>query len=489
MLTPIAIGLRLFGAPDLAIFLTSAAAIVPLAGLIGRATEQLALHTGPRIGGLVNATFGNVTELIIAVFLILDDRIEMVKASLTGSILGNLLLVLGLSLFVGGVKHDRQSFNARSASVHATSLALAVTGLLMPALFSLGTHATFAQREVVSGVVAGVLILMYIAALVFTLVTHEHLFRTPQEDETPAWSRRKAVVVLLITTGFVALMSEFLVSSLEPALETLGLSELFVGLILIPVIGNAAEHSSAVMFALRNKVDVTLEIAIGSSTQIALFVAPVLVFISLAVGHPMDFVFSTFEVAAVGLSALLMTLISLDGESNWLEGAQLVGLRRPLSALRPVALSVERDQHHEDRGQSDRGHLERAEDEVHRVAHRQADEHERRGNEQRDLRRGSDRDLEGHVDLVPQREQHRRGVLRRVPDHRDQDQADEQLREPEVASAGSTSSRGAQTRAPPGRWRRAGPRRAFRVTTKVSPPPTASEEVLVRDEGEHQRRE
>ncbi len=325
VLTPVAIGMRLFGAPDLAIFLTSAAAIVPLAGLIGRATEQLALHTGPRIGGLVNATFGNVTELIIAVFLILDDRIEMVKASLTGSILGNLLLVLGLSLFVGGLKHDRQSFNARSASVHATSLALAVTGLLMPALFSLGTRATFAQREVVSGVVAGVLILMYIAALVFTLVTHEHLFRTPQEDETPAWSRRKAVVVLLITTGFVALMSEYLVSSLEPALKTLGLSELFVGLILIPVIGNAAEHSSAVMFALRNKVDVTLEIAIGSSTQIALFVAPVLVFISLAVGHPMDFVFSTFEVAAVGLSALLMTLISLDGESNWLEGTQLVG--------------------------------------------------------------------------------------------------------------------------------------------------------------------
>jgi calcium/proton exchanger (cax) len=325
VLAPVAIGMRLLGAPDLAIFLASAAAIVPLAGLIGRATEQLALHTGPRIGGLVNATFGNVTELIIAVFLILDDRIEIVKASLTGSILGNLLLVLGLSLLVGGVKHDRQSFNARSASVHATSLALAVTGLLMPALFSLGTRATFAQREIVSGVVAGVLIMMYVAALVFMLVTHEHLFRTPEEDETPAWSRQKAVVVLLVTTAFVALMSEFLVSSLEPALKSLGLSELFVGLILIPVIGNAAEHSSAVMFALRNKVDVTLEIAIGSSTQIALFVAPVLVFISLAVGHPMDFVFSTFEVAAVGLSALLMTLISLDGESNWLEGAQLVG--------------------------------------------------------------------------------------------------------------------------------------------------------------------
>jgi Ca2+:H+ antiporter len=325
VLAPVAIAIRLLGAPDLAIFLTSAAAIVPLAGMIGRATEQLALHMGSRIGGLVNATFGNVTELIIAVFLILDDRIEIVKASLTGSILGNLLLVLGLSLFVGGVKHERQAFNARSASVHATSLALAVTGLLMPALFSLGTHATFVQREIVSGVIASVLILLYVAALVFTLVTHEHLFRTPDEGETPAWSRRRAIVVLLLTTAFVALMSESLVSSLEPALESLGLSELFVGLILIPVIGNAAEHSSAVMFALRNKVDITLEIAIGSSTQIALFVAPVLVFISLAVGHPMDFVFSTFEVAAVASSALLMTLISLDGESNWLEGAQLVG--------------------------------------------------------------------------------------------------------------------------------------------------------------------
>jgi Ca2+:H+ antiporter len=326
VLVPVAIVLRLVDAPDLAIFLTSAAAILPLAGLIGRSTEQLALHTGPRVGGLVNATFGNVTELIIAVFLILDDRIEMVKASLTGSILGNLLLVLGLSLLVGGLKHERQSFNARSASVHATSLALAVTGLLMPALFALGTDgASFAEREVVSGVVAGVLISLYACALVFTLVTHEHLFRTPAEGEEPTWSRRRAIAVLLVATGFVALMSESLVSSLEPALETLGLSELFVGLILIPVIGNAAEHSSAVMFALKDKVDVTLEIAIGSSTQIALFVAPVLVFISLFVGHPMDFVFSTFEVAAVGLSALLMTLISLDGESNWLEGAQLTG--------------------------------------------------------------------------------------------------------------------------------------------------------------------
>jgi Ca2+:H+ antiporter len=278
------------------------------------------------VGGLINATFGNVTELIIAVFLILDDKIEIVKASLTGSILGNLLLVLGVSFFVGGLRHKEQHYNAHAASVHSTSLVLAVTGLLMPALFALGTQGeTVVQREVVSGTVAAVLIGLYLAALAFMLITHEHLFRTPEEGEAPAWSRRRAVVMLLVATAFVALESEFLVGSLEPALADIGLSEFFVGLILIPIVGNAAEHSSAVLFAMRNKLDVTLEIAIGSSTQIALFVAPALVFISLAVGHPMDFVFSTFEVAAVGLSTVLVFMISSDGRSNWLEGAQLVG--------------------------------------------------------------------------------------------------------------------------------------------------------------------
>jgi Ca2+:H+ antiporter len=325
VLVPVSVILRVTGAPDLAVFLTSAGAILPLAGLIGRSTEQLAIHTGPRVGGLINATFGNVTELIIAVFLLLDDKVEVVKASLTGSIIGNLLLVLGLSFLVGGLRHPQQHFNQRAASVHSTSLALAVTGLLMPALFALGGRETFFQREVVSGTVAAVLILMYAAALVFTLKTHEHLFRTPAADERPTWTKNRAVAMLLLATGLVALESEFLVSSLEPALATLGLSELFVGLIVIPIIGNAAEHSSAVLFAMRNKVDITLEIAIGSSTQIALFVAPALVFVSLLLGHPMDFVFSTFEVAAVGLSTLLVTLIAIDGESNWLEGLQLCG--------------------------------------------------------------------------------------------------------------------------------------------------------------------
>jgi Ca2+:H+ antiporter len=326
VLVPISVALKLAGGADLAIFVTSAAAILPLAGLIGRSTEQLALHTGPRVGGLINATFGNVTELIIAVFLILDDKIEIVKASLTGSILGNLLLVLGVSFFIGGLRHKEQHYNAHAASVHSTSLVLAVTGLLMPALFALGAHGeTVVQREVVSGTVAAVLIGLYLAALAFMLITHEHLFRTPEEGEAPIWSRRRAVVMLLVATAFVALESEFLVGSLEPALADIGLSEFFVGLILIPIVGNAAEHSSAVLFAVRNKLDVTLEIAIGSSTQIALFVAPALVFISLAVGHPMDFVFSTFEVAAVALSTVLVFMISSDGRSNWLEGAQLVG--------------------------------------------------------------------------------------------------------------------------------------------------------------------
>jgi Ca2+:H+ antiporter len=325
-LVPVSIALKLAGAADLLVFLAATAAIVPLAGLIGRSTEQLALHTGPRIGGLINATFGNVTELIISIFLIADGEIDIVKASLTGSILGNLLLVLGISFLAGGLRHTEQTYNARSATVHATSLVLAVTGLLMPALFAHGAEGdTFLQREVVSGTVAAVLMVLYVAALVFTLVTHEHLFRTPEAEERPIWTRRTAIGLLLLATAFVALESELLVGSLEPALADLGLSKLFVGLILIPIIGNAAEHSSAVRFALQDKLDVTLEIAIGSSTQIALFVAPALVFISIAIGHPMDFVFSTFEVAAVALSTILVFMISSDGRSNWLEGAQLTG--------------------------------------------------------------------------------------------------------------------------------------------------------------------
>jgi Ca2+:H+ antiporter len=249
-----------------------------------------------------------------------------VKASLVGSIIGNLLLVLGLSLLVGGIRHKEQHFSAAAAGVHSTSLTLAVAGLLMPTLFvlSTGSH-EFVERETISVVVALVLMALYGLALLFTMVTHEHLFRIPQEHEEPQWPVRRAVMVLLAATAFTAWMSEILVGALEPALKDLGLSKFFVGLIVVPVIGNAAEHSSAVTFALKNRLDVTLEIAIGSSVQIALFVAPILVFISAAVGHPMSFLFNPFEIAAVALSALLVSLISRDGESNWLEGAQLLG--------------------------------------------------------------------------------------------------------------------------------------------------------------------
>jgi Ca2+:H+ antiporter len=312
---------------DLLVFLTAAGAILPLAGLIGRATEELALHATPRVGGLLNATFGNVTELIIAVFLILGDEVEVVKASLTGSILGNLLLVLGLSFLAGGVRHRTQRFDAHAAGVHSASLLLAVIGLLMPALFvaTTGQHG-FLEREVVSGTVAAILMALYVGSLVFTYVTHRRPGELAgQEAHRAAWSGRTAFLVLLAATAVVAFESELLVGALEPALADLGISKFFVGLVVIPIIGNAAEHGSAVVFALRDKVDVTLEIATGSSTQIALFVAPALVFISLAVGHPMDFVFTTFEVAAVGVATLIAAHISGDGESNWLEGALLVG--------------------------------------------------------------------------------------------------------------------------------------------------------------------
>jgi Ca2+:H+ antiporter len=306
-------------------FVTSAGALVPLAELIGISTEQVALHAGPRTGGLLNASLANVTELIVAIFLILGGEQIVVKAALSGAILGNLLLVLGVALFAGGLTRREQRYSGPAAGVHAASLALAVTGFLMPGLFvqTMG-QPSMLQREVVSGVVAAILIVLYALALVFTHVNRAHLFRTPAPTEEPVWSLQAAVTVLVGASALVAFESWMLTGALEPALMALGLSKFFAGLIIIPLIGNVAEHSAAVRFAIQDKLDIALEIAIGSSTQIALFVAPALVFISLAVGRPMDIVFSTFEVAAVGLSTLIIALISHDGRSNWLEGAQLV---------------------------------------------------------------------------------------------------------------------------------------------------------------------
>jgi Ca2+:H+ antiporter len=325
ILIPASGALALSPHQSLPLFIASAGAMLPLAELIGAATEQIGLHAGPRVGGLLNATFGNLTELILSVLLLRSGEVEVVKTSLTGSILGNLLLVLGLSLLAGGLRHRTQRYSAAAAGVHATSLMLAVIGLLMPALFLLtsGAHGPI-QREAVSAAIAAVLMALYLAALLFTRLTREHLFRTPKAEERPSWPLPMALLVLMGAAVFVAIESGLLVTALEPALHALRLSKFFVGLIFVPIIGNAAEHSSAVRFAVQDRLDATLEIAIGSSTQIALFVAPALVYVSLAVRHPMDFIFTPFEVAAVGLATLIVTFISHDGRSNWLEGAQLV---------------------------------------------------------------------------------------------------------------------------------------------------------------------
>lgn len=321
---PIAIVLELVHGDPLAIFFTSAIAILPLAGLIGHATEDLAARTGSQIGGLLNATFGNMTEMIIAFFLILEGQLEVVKASITGSIIGNVLLVLGLAFLVGGWNRPEQQFNRTSAGLHSASLVIAVVGLLMPALFALTPEATSFRTEAVSIGVSVILLVTYAAMLFFSLKTHRSFFRSDFDHGEPKWSLRGAAGLLAGATVFVALMSEFLVGALEPTVEQLGLSKLFVGLIIVPIVGNAAEHSSAIFLAAKNKMDISIEIAIGSSTQIALFVAPALVFASLAVGHPMDFIFSGFEIAAVAFSSAILGFIALDGRSNWLEGLQLL---------------------------------------------------------------------------------------------------------------------------------------------------------------------
>ncbi len=321
---PIAVVLELIHGSATAIFVISAVAILPLAGLIGHATEDLAARVGPQKGGLLNATFGNVTELIIAFFLILEGELEVVKASITGSIIGNVLLVLGAAFLVGGWTREQQTFNRTAAGLHSASLVIAVVALMMPALFALTAGATEFREEAVSVGVAIVLIVTYGLSLLFALRTHKSFFRSEFEHGQAKWSAGRAIGLLAGATVLVALMSEFLVGALEPTVERLGLSKLFVGLIVVPIVGNAAEHSSAIFLAAKDKMDISIEIAIGSSTQIALFVAPVLVFVSLLVGHPMNFIFTNFEIAAVAFSSAILGFIALDGRSNWLEGAQLL---------------------------------------------------------------------------------------------------------------------------------------------------------------------
>lgn len=348
-LVPAALVLEWTHASELAIFGAACLAIVPLAALMGRATENISETLGTGLGGFLNATFGNAAELIIALVALWQARgqglaareemYDLVRASVTGSIIGNVLLVLGLALTVGGIRHRRQTFNRTGASVGATLLALAAVGLIIPTLFyyvfSTGAH-RIAEPESVKSIsmeIGGILALMYGLSLLFGLRTHKHLFESAavthvggdvhEED----WSRRTSLMVLVVATIGVAVMSELLVGSVKPACDALHMSRVFVGVIVVAIIGNAAEHSTAVVVASKNNLDLALNIAVGSSIQIALFVAPVLVFANLAIhGEALDLHFTALEAIAIVFSVAILYMVCQDGESNWLEGAMLLGV-------------------------------------------------------------------------------------------------------------------------------------------------------------------
>ena len=322
--TPLAIAAGYLHAPALAVFLLSAIAIIPLAKYIGDSTEELAARTNPALGGLLNATFGNATELIIGFFALRAGLVEVVKASLTGSIIGNLLFVLGLAMLLGGWGKEKQVFSRTGALASGSSLFLAVIALVMPAIFlATAPSANGGIIEELSIAVSILLLCMYAAGLFFTLRTHKHLY-TEELGHTPEWSVMRSVLTLLSATIAVAWVSEILVGAIEPIVESLGWTELFIGVIFIAIVGNAAEHFSAVSVALKNRMDLSLSIAIGSATQIALVAAPALVLLSLFFAQPMSLVFNTFELIALVLSVIIVNIVVSDGESNWLEGAQLL---------------------------------------------------------------------------------------------------------------------------------------------------------------------
>ncbi len=310
------------------VFALSALSVIPLAALIGEGTEALAAYTNPRIGGLLNATLGNTAELVITIIAIRAGLLELVKASITGSILGNLLLVMGLSMVVGGARHGIQTFDRRQASRNAILLVLAVIALLIPSIFSSYIGAPQSTRvEALSVGTAAIMIILYGLALLYSLkfegapLSHK---TTEKIIHKPAWSVRKALIILAFATVGVVISSELLIQSVEPVMTGLGISEFFIGIIFIPLIGNVAEHLVAVKVAARNQMDLSVEIAVSSSLQIALFVAPVLVFISLIFGNPLQLIFNELELVALIAGVLITAFVSEDGESNWLEGAVLL---------------------------------------------------------------------------------------------------------------------------------------------------------------------
>jgi Ca2+:H+ antiporter len=326
LVVPVALAANWWHWSPLVIFAASALALVPLAQILGDATEELAAYTGPRIGGLLNATLGNAAELIIAGFALRAGLLELVKASITGSIMGNLLLVLGAALCAGGLRHGIQRFDRTEAGISVTMMVLAVVALMVPAVYGhlLPQVRNSGPVEQLSIAVAVVMILVYLLALYYSHVWnaggHGH------DAHTATWSRRTALGVLLVTTLGVILMSEILVGAVEPVVQQFGVTELFLGIVLVPIVGNVAEHLVAVEAAIKNKMDLSLAIALGSSTQVAMFVAPVLVLASLVVGHPMDLIFTEIELVGLAAASLVAALIALDGESNWLEGVMLLAV-------------------------------------------------------------------------------------------------------------------------------------------------------------------
>jgi Ca2+:H+ antiporter len=331
---PIALVLDLVHFGEVWVFVTAALAIVPLAGLIGHATEELSLRAGPGIGGFLNATFGNAAELLIAGFALAAGLPDVVKASVSGSILGNILLVLGAAMFFGGLGRERQTFSATGANAKTLMLLVAVAGMTMPAVFDLtvlgSLTETSAALDLLSLVTSVVLLLAYGAGLIFSLRTHSDVYSETTEElaggHTPTLTTVQAVTVLLMATALTALVAETLVGAVEGAAHALGMTDLFVGFVVVAVVGNAAEHFSAILFARRNQMQLAINIAKDSSVQIALLVAPVLVIMSFLMGTPMNLVFHPFELFGIVLAVLAVTFASLDGESNWFEGILLLAL-------------------------------------------------------------------------------------------------------------------------------------------------------------------
>ncbi len=338
-LIPIAVALDLAGAPATVVFAASALGIVPTAALMGRATEELAARSGPGIGGLLNVTFGNAPELIIALFALNKGLQEVVKASIVGSIIGNILLVLGAAMLAGGIGRQKQTFSRTGAGIQTSMLMLAAAALVMPAIFELvegkGLPSPGAESvhyggtvEHLSLAVAIVLIVTYVIGLFFSLKTHRDLFNPEYEDEDSwGWSTRTSVTALAIAGVLVGVMSEVLVGSISEASHAIGLSEFFIGVIVVAIVGNAAEHWVAVLVAMKDKMDLAVNIAVGSSAQVALFVAPVLVLASFFIGpFPLALVFNGFELGAILIAILIANYVTQDGESNWFEGVQLLAV-------------------------------------------------------------------------------------------------------------------------------------------------------------------